>query len=343
MKNSSASLSNLSRRDALRVLGLAGGAAFALPNFLRAAEGTAAPAAAPSLLGGQAGFYRFKIGNIEALALHDGGFAAPADQSPFAVGEVAGSVAAGLAAALLPSDKVQVQFNVLLVRLGAELVLIDAGCGAAFGAAGGKLIGALANAGVKPEQITGIVLSHAHGDHFGGLLTAEQKPAFANAKIFVSKAEHAFWTSPNPDVSGMGVPDEGKQGAVAGAQAMFAALKGRMELVAGGDRLMDGLELLATPGHTPGHLAVVIGSGADELLHFVDAAHHHALSFANPNWRFAYDVDGAMAAETRKKLFDRAAADKLRLFGAHMPFPALGRVKKVGAVYEFVIEPSQMV
>ena len=298
--------------------------------------------AAPSLAGEQAGYYRFKVGAIEALALFDGGFTAPVDASPFAVGEPAGSVAAGLAEAWLPGEQVQVHFNVLLVRTGGELLMIDAGAGSAFGPAGGKVPAALAAAGVRPGQITGIVLSHAHGDHFGGLLTAEGKPAYPNAKIFVSKREHAFWTGGAPDVSGMAVPDEAKKGSVAGAQAMFAALGDRLELVAGGDRLLDGIELLDTPGHTPGHLAVLISSGRDELLHFVDAAHHHALSFAHPEWRFAYDCDGALAAETRRKLFDRAAADKLLLFGAHMPFPALGRVRKTGNTYDYRIEPFML-
>lgn len=336
----------VSRRDALRFLGLAGGAALAAPGLLRAAgEAAAAPMgkpAAPSLAGEQAGYYRFKVGEVEALALFDGGFSAPADASPFAAGEPAGSVAAGLAEAWLPVEQVQVHFNVLLVRTGGELLMIDAGAGSAFGPAGGKVPAALAAAGVKPEQVTGIVLSHAHGDHFGGLLTSEGKPAYKNAKIFVSRKEHAFWTGSAPDVSGMAVPEEARQGLVVGAQAMFAALGDRLELVAGGDKILDGIELLDTPGHTPGHLAVVVSSGKEQLLHFVDAAHHHALSFAHPEWRFAYDADGALAAETRKKLFDRAAADKLLLFGAHMPFPALGRVRKAGNVYDYRIEPFRL-
>jgi hypothetical protein len=66
-----------------------------------------------------------------------------------------------------------------------------------------------------------------------------------------------------------------------------------------------------------------------------------ALSFAHPGWRFAFDAEPALAVETRKKLLDRAAADRLRVFGTHLPFPSLGRVKKAGAgaAYEFVPEP----
>lgn len=340
--------SPLSRRQALKALGLAGGAMLAARMFLSADEpapAMATPAAppvkppAPNLTGAQATSYRFKIGAFEAVAFLDGGMAVPADQSPFGVDEAKGAVATALDAALLPTDRVQMPFNVLLVRTGPELVLIDAGGGPLFGASAGKLSAGLGSVGIKPEQITGIILTHAHRDHFGGLLDAEKRPVFPNAKLFVGKKEHEFWMSSAPDLSGMAVPPEAAKEFVLAAQATLSAYKDRKELVASGDRILEGFELLETPGHTPGHLAVVIGSGKDQLLHFADVANHHALSFAQPGWRFAYDADPALAVETRRKLFDRAAADKLRLFGAHMPFPALGRMKKAAGAYEFVPEP----
>jgi len=75
------------------------------------------------------------------------------------------------------------------------------------------------------------------------------------------------------------------------------------------------------------------------LLHFVDTLHHHAISFAHPEVPIAFDVQPDLGSATRKRLLDRAAADRTRMFGAHMPFPALGHVRKVGERYEHVIEP----
>jgi glyoxylase-like metal-dependent hydrolase (beta-lactamase superfamily II) len=345
----------LTRREMLGFLGLAGGGAFLGGSLLRAADSpvaaksgagvvnNAASVGPASLAGPQAGFYRFKIGEFEALSLQDGGMTPPADQSPFGVGEAPGAVAKALDEAMLPAAQVDVPFNVLLVRTKSELVLVDSGCGQNFGPLGGRLLTSLAAAGIRPEQITAVILTHAHGDHFGGLVNAETgRPTFANATHVMSRREHAFWTASAPDVSGMAVPPEGRAGAVAGAQKTLAALKDRWHLVEAGDRLLDGIELIDAPGHTPGHLALMFSSGNEQLLNFADAAHHHAITFARPEWRFAYDADAVLAVATRRRLFDRAAADRLRLWGTHMAFPALGRVRRSGQAYEFVQEPFRL-
>lgn len=330
----------VSRRTALRAMGLAG-----LGVALAGRTGWAEEAAAtpPSLAGAQPAFYRFKVGAFDAIAFNDGGILPPVDQSPFGVGEPVESKVAVLRDAYLPVARVNLQFNVLLVRMGTELVLFDAGCGGLFGPAGGRLAAQLAAAGVAPEQITAVFLSHAHADHFGGLLDAENRPVFTRATHFTGRNEFEFWTGANPDVSQLRQSEEGRKGMVQRARGALEALKPRWHFISAGDRVLDGLEIIDAPGHTPGHLAFLISSGGDQLLHFVDAAHHHAITFAKPGWVLAYDVRPELAEATRRRLFDRAAADRLRVFGAHMPFPALGHVKALeGRRYEFVIEPWQV-
>ena len=336
--------SALTRREALRRLGWGGAVALlASSGGLRAAESVVAPAPTALGLAGQPGFYRFKIGAIEALALNDGGFEVPVDQSPFAAGVADGpaQIAESLRAAFLSSVRVQVPFNVLLVRLGSGWVLIDSGAGGAFGPAGGKLVAQLAAAGVRPEQISAVFISHAHGDHIGGLLDpVSQQPVFKNATHYIGRREFEFWMGLSPDLGQLPLGAEAAKGLIAGAQTTLGALKGRWQLIAPGEKLIDGLEILDTPGHTAGHLAFLVSSGDDQLLHFVDAAHHHALTFAHPEWAFAYDSQPSVAVASRRALFDRAAADRLRLFGAHMPFPALGHVRSIGGGrYEHVLEP----
>jgi glyoxylase-like metal-dependent hydrolase (beta-lactamase superfamily II) len=319
---------DISRRDALRLFGLAGAGAFLGTSLARGAD---APIATPSLAGVQPGYYRFKIGALEALAVNDGGFGMPPADSPFGIGEPREKVTEVLRDALAPTDMVRLPFNVLVVRMGAELLMVDTGCGPVFGPAGGRLVGNLAAAGVKPEQITGIVISHMHGDHFGGLLDAARQPVFRNAKLFIHRTEHAFWTS--------GAAESLGAETVAGVRAYLDAFKGKWQFIAGGEKLLGGLEIVDAFGHTPGHLALMIGSGRDQLMHFVDVVHNHAISFARPEWVMQYDVQSDVAIATRKRVLERVAADRVRVFGAHMPFPALGRVRKAGAAYEYVIEP----
>lgn len=310
----------------LKLAGLTGTAALLSPRLLAQADQPTAPAAAPS-----PGHYRFKIGELDALAVIDGGMIAPLAQAPFGVGEPREKLAEVLRDHLLAEETVRLHFNVLLVRLKEGWVMIDSGCGPVFGPAGGRLAGHLRAAGIPPEQIHAIVISHLHGDHFGGLLDADRKPVFPNARLFLHRNEHAFWSQPSP----RGVDEQ----TLRGVQFYLQAFQDQWQLVAGGDKLFDQLELLDAPGHTPGHFMVMVHSGRDQVLHWVDALHHHALSVAHPEWKLVWDVDPALAIETRQRVLDRAAADRLRIFGGHMPFPGLGAVRRRGAGFEYLIEP----
>ena len=343
--------SALSRRDALRCLGLAGAAA-CLPGLLARAHASDSPIALaspatgdttagelPSLAGEQAGYFRFKIGDFDAVALDDGGFGGPLAQSPWPAGDPA-KLAADLAAANMPADRFGLPFNILLVRMGAELVLIDTGCGTVYrpGQGNGRLLRHLATLGVQPEHITAIILTHAHGDHFGGLIdTATQAPVFSRARHFIDRREFAFWTGSTPDVSA--IPTAARAASVANARRCLDVLVSRWHFIAPGDKLFPGLEILDASGHTPGHIALQFSSGNAQLLHLADTAHHHAISFANPDVPFAFDIVPQLAIATRRRLLDRAASERTRLFGSHLPFPGLGYVRKLGSAYEHVIEP----
>ncbi len=167
----------------------------------------------------------------------------------------------------------------------------------------------------------------------GGLVDATTKQLlFPQAKHFIHQREFDYWTAPSPDVSGLRLPKEMITGSVQTAQTVLNAAQPKLEMVAPGDRLLDGIELIDAPGHTPGHLAFAITSGNEQLLHIVDAAHHEVLMFAHLDWTMAGDSAPAQASVTRKKLFDRAAADRTRIFAAHFAYPALGYVAKTTAV-----------
>lgn len=122
----------------------------------------------------------FMVGKTRVIALRDALNVVPNDGKVFGVGVAPGTVGAVLARAQAPTDKIVLGVDALLVRLPARLVLIDTGLGPK---AGGALPLSLAAAGVKPEEIADVLITHSHGDHVGGLLQANGGLAFSKAAI----------------------------------------------------------------------------------------------------------------------------------------------------------------
>jgi glyoxylase-like metal-dependent hydrolase (beta-lactamase superfamily II) len=324
------------RRDALKFAGAAGVMA-ALP-WSGIAE---AEAAAPALKGPQAGgYYRFSIGDVEAVVISDGGLSFKPIQPTWAPEASKEELEGMLRSAFLPTDRLNLDVNTLLLKIGGELVLVDTGAANLFGPSLGKMPERLAAAGVQPAQVTGVVLTHAHGDHYGGLLDGAGKPVFPNATYFASKTEVDYWTGSDPDMSKLRIPDENKKVFAANAKRYFGAIKDRLTPVSPGQKIVEGVEVVGAPGHTPGHIALLVTSGKEALLNAADTVHHHVVLFAHPEWTSYFDSDPKMAAETRRKILQRAAADGLRVLGYHLPFPGIGHVRAAkGGAFEWVPEP----
>ena len=210
------------RRDALKIAGAAGVMA-ALP-WSGIAE---AEAAAPALKGPQAGgYYRFAIGEIEAIVISDGGLSFQPIQPTWAPEASKEELEGMLRSAFLPTDRLNLDVNTLLLKIGGELILVDSGAGGLFGPSLGKQRERLSAAGVAPAQVTGVVLTHAHGDHFGGLLDGDGKQAFPNAAYFASKTEIDYWTGADPDMSKLRLPEENKKVFAANAKRYFGSHQG---------------------------------------------------------------------------------------------------------------------
>jgi glyoxylase-like metal-dependent hydrolase (beta-lactamase superfamily II) len=325
-----------SRRDAFGMIALvAAGTAVGLTKSAKAQSGQ------PSKNISNSGIYQFSVGNFQVTVLSDGYGDFPAKQPMWAPEATAHDLQQALADAYLPADELTLSFNPILIDNGKDLLLCDTGSGKLLLPTTGRFLQQLQLAGYEPDQITSVFLSHAHVDHLGGLLTDDAKPVFSSAQHFVHDREWDFWTAKTPNLSKQRLDDKTKADFIQLAQKTFGTLDKNFRRVAAGTSLIDGAVVQAAPGHTPGHTALRIQSDKQELVHIFDLAHHPAIMFKNPSWTLAFDTDEALAAATRKKLFQELAANRSRVLGYHLPFPGVGHIAKEGGGFRWVPEAWQ--
>jgi glyoxylase-like metal-dependent hydrolase (beta-lactamase superfamily II) len=326
-------MTELTRRHMLA--GIA--AAAALPPALAAPP---ARAAAP-LQGKQApGWYRYKVGDFEVTVVTDGvtRFKLPDDFVENAKRE---DVNAALLAAHMDADVFVGPYNPIVVNTGQKLVVIDTGTGEASYTSSkgmnGQFMTNLAAAGIDPNAVDTVIISHFHGDHVNGLLKADNSLAFPNAEILVPVAEQKFWM----DDGEMSRASKGRmEGLFKNNRRVFSGdvLK-RWRAYDEGKEVVPGITAVGTHGHSAGHNSHIIASGSSKVYVQADVTHVPFLFARHPGWHAFYDQDGAMAEETRRKVYDMLAAEKMLVQGFHYPFPSLAHVEKTSQGYREIAMP----
>jgi len=316
----------ISRRDlilssaaAAAVLGLNGRVA-----FLGAAHAQAAM---------DQGFHHYKVGSIEVTAVYDGVWEKAHDPA-FIKDVTVDQTKAALAAAGLPTEFVSIPFTPNLLKTDGQVTLIDSGTGGQTGGPkAGMFMKHLAAAGVDPGSVNHILITHFHPDHIFGLMTKapENKPVFPNAVLHLPAVEYKFWMDPAVER----LP-EARRPLAKRVQEMFPLMKDKVQVYEGDKEVVAGIRPIDSPGHTPGHTSYHVSSGSDQLIVLGDVTNIPALFVRNPGWRAAFDQDAATAEATRRKLLDRAVADKTMVTGYHFPFPAAGKIAKDGNGFAFM-------
>jgi glyoxylase-like metal-dependent hydrolase (beta-lactamase superfamily II) len=299
--------------------------AAAMPLAPRFAHSAAQPA------GKQApGVYRFKLGSYELTAISDGVWLRDIDDK-FVKNAKWDDVQQTLTRSFMRTDKLPIPFTTLVVNTGSKLIAIDTGTGAQLAPTAGTYMDNLAAAGIDPKAVDTILISHFHPDHINGIKTKEDALVFPNAEIQVPGPEWAFWMD---DAKMNNAPDAAKP-VFRNARRVFGNIKDVKQFEPGKE-VAPGITSIAAYGHTPGHTAFTIASGDKSMLVLSDSTNHPALFVRNPEWQAIFDMDGNMAVDNRKRLLDRAAADKMLVQGYHFPFPASGYIAKSGNGYELV-------
>lgn len=254
-----------------------------------------------------------RLGALRLTGIRDAAFNAPNDGSVFQAPGGPTQVAALLKSRGLATDSIPLSVDGLLIRgLPGRVVLIDTGNGPKKG---GALLASLAEAGVSPAQVTDILITHSHGDHVGGLVGADGKPAFPNATIRMSAPEWAY----------MRTSEDGKP--------IAAVVAPRVKTFTPGAAVIPGINAVPLRGHTPGHSGYRIVSRGASLLDIGDTAHSSVVSLGRPDWNIQFDGNKPLARQTRINELRQLARSRQLIFAPHFPYPGFGRVVARGSGY----------
>jgi glyoxylase-like metal-dependent hydrolase (beta-lactamase superfamily II) len=269
--------------------------------------------------------HRRQIGDITVTALSDGVLAAPLD----VVLGVERTEIERLAGRK-PGEPLPIAVNAFLLERAGRWALVDTGSGNSMGPTLGKLPQNLRALGVAPERIETIFLTHLHPDHSNGLVDDAGNAIYPNAQVILHETEAAFWLD-RDEASGA---TERIRRNIAKTAITMAPYRERMRTVRDGEAV-PGISALLLAGHTPGHNGWLVQSGKDGLLIWGDLVHLAAIQIARPDTGLVYDVDPQAACATRRRMFDRVAADKLAVAGAHLDLPGFGTIVRKGAGFAF--------
>lgn len=266
--------------------------------------------------------FTFNVGNVEVQLLSEG-------QQPGNTGILIGATPEQHQKSM-PEGGFTTAMNAFLIRTEGKNILIDTGVGR-------NLFDNLKSLNVNAEQIDAVLITHAHGDHIGGLLQNGQA-SFPNATLYLSQPEYDFWTSDEM----MNQAEENRRAGFLALRSVVEVYKERLhlftpdELDANATMLFPEIQGIATYGHTPGHTVFMVGSDKEKLLIWGDLTHVLPVQMRYPHLAVTYDVDTEQAVASRLKILEYVSKNHIPIAGMHIAYPAIGNIKEnADGGYEF--------
>jgi glyoxylase-like metal-dependent hydrolase (beta-lactamase superfamily II) len=282
--------------------------------------------------------YHFKVGAFECMAVSDGTLTYTPPTFPPPTTLLFGNAPRGDLEHTLRQHNIQPehwaewisQYICLLVNTGEHRVLVDTGADG-LDPNTGKLLQNLQAEGIAPEDIDMVILTHCHPDHIGGNTLDNGKPAFPNARFAMWKDEWDFWTSKQAEEK---LHEHVREVLLSVARKNLPPIQERLDLIEREREILPGIHAIAAPGHTPGHMALVISSEGEQLLCISDTA-LHPIHLEQPEWCAAVDFAPDQVVATRRRILNRAAAEKALVLAFHFPFPGLGHIVQKGEAWQW--------
>jgi len=231
-------------------------------------------------------------------------------------------------------DAYKVLMTGFLINQNGRLTLIDPGSSIYAEPTLGTLMENLKAAGISPDQIDTILLTHIHPDHSNGLLDENGERAFKNAEVVVHIKEHEFWL----DESNVDKVHPILQPTFEITKKAYSLYKEQWRTFDQEEEVLSGIKAINSAGHTLGHTSYLITSQNEKLLIWGDTVHIPTIEVNKPEVKFIMDIDPELSLKSRKKIYDMACNEEILIGGMHIDFPGFGYVKRREDSYHFVQE-----
>ena len=265
-----------------------------------------------------------RVGNVEIMSLSDGTIdfdlcnffpAIPQDDwNPYQ-------------SHLTEEHKVRFNLGSYLIRSDGRTILVDTGLGPRPAETPdvpwGELMRDFAAKGVRPEDVDAVVMTHLHRDHVGWNLSSRDGryvPTFPRARYWMSRKD--WETSHQPEWQPTRYPN---------APTCVWPLEalGLIEFMEGEHTITSEITTVPTPGHTPGHMSILVTSKGERALVLGDAAHNPVQLIDEPDWVSRADMDPELTRQTRRALLDRLEREEIIVAAGHFHAPGFGRIVRL--------------